>query len=67
MSISLGASVAGAKVLDVAYATPTEKQTDSAMAAQNAATETQSEGMRERPTALDKLIEQPSPLDRFAD
>ena len=67
MSISLGASVAGAKVLDVAYASRSEKQADSTMAAQNSATETQSEGLRERPTALDRLCEQPSPLDRFAD
>lgn len=67
MSISLGASVAGARVLDVAHATPAEKQADSTMAAQNSATETQSEGLRERPTALDRLIESSGPLDRFAD
>jgi hypothetical protein len=72
MSLVVNANVAGTRVLTVAMSTKSEREASSTMAAQDGATETQSEGLRERPTApektaLDRLVEQPSPLDRFAD
>ena len=67
MSLVVNANVAGTRVVTVAMSTKSEREASSTMAAQDSATETQSEGLRERPTALDRLVDRPSPLDRFAD
>lgn len=67
MTISIGADLAGARVLAATLSSPSEREEDRAMAAQDAATETQSEGLKRRHTVLDRLREEPSALDRFAD
>lgn len=73
MSISVGVSLGGAKPRGVGaeIASPSERQTDDACAAQDAATESLSQGLaRHRGPALDadgpldRLAQQPSPLDR---
>lgn len=69
MSISIAANLAGARVLDVTLSRRSERDgtTEGAMGAQNAAAETQSEGLKRQPTGLDRLIDQPGALDRFRD
>lgn len=75
MSISVGVSVGGVRSRGVGaeIASPSERRTDDACAAQDAATESLSQGLaRHRDTAalggdgpLDRLVQQPSPLDRL--
>lgn len=61
MSISIGAGN-----VNVGLATPAERRTDQAMAAQDQATETQSQGMRPaQTTGLDQLLARPDGLARF--
>ena len=67
MSISISANVAGARPLDTTLATPAERRNAAAMAAQDSATETQSEGLKPQRTTLDRLVDEPSVLARFAD
>lgn len=78
MSISIGASVAGARGrgagVGVEIASPSERRTDDALAAQDAATESLSQGLArhhgspqlDRDGPLDRLAQQPSPLDRLS-
>ncbi|TGX52224.1 hypothetical protein E5A73_15595 [Sphingomonas gei] len=72
----IGASVPGAKAraIGVDIATPGERRTDEACAAQDGATESLSQGLARhqgsaadlgRDGALDRLIQQPSALDRL--
>jgi hypothetical protein len=65
MSISVGADIAGAARVRVALGTPMDRQTDSAIAAQNSATETISQGLAKQRGPLERLVEQPGPLARF--
>ncbi len=75
MSISVGVSAGGVRSRGVGaeIASPSERRTDDACAAQDAATESLSQGLaRHRDTAalggdgpLDRLVQQPSPLDRL--
>ncbi|MEG3175324.1 hypothetical protein U1872_03720 [Sphingomonas sp. RB3P16] len=70
MSIAIGVTTGLGKSVALEIASPSERRTDSACAAQDAATETQSQsaprthgGQR---SALDALLDTPGPLDRFA-
>lgn len=66
MSISIGAGApAIGQVANVDAATPSERRTDQACAAQDSATETLSQGIARHRSNLDRLIDQPSPLARF--
>ena len=76
MSISIGVSVGGARPRGVGaeIASPSERRTDDALAAQDAATESLSQGLArhhgspqlDRDGPLDRLAQQPSPLDRLS-
>lgn len=68
MSVSIGVRAAGTKLLDASLSRRSERDgsTEGAMTAQNSAEEAQSEGLKAKRTALDRLVDQPSPLDRFA-
>ncbi len=66
MTISIGASTPRlGKLADVQIASPAEKRTDDACAAQNSMTETLSQGIARHRSDLDRLLDQPGPLDRF--
>lgn len=74
MSISIGVSVPGARSRGVGaeIASPGERRTDDACAAQDAATESLSQGLARHHSPvldadgpLDRLAQQPSPLDRL--
>ena len=75
VSITVGGSIAGkqGRALDVDIATPSERSTDDACAAQDSATETLSQGLArhrsgpvlDRDGPLDRLAQTPSPLDRL--
>jgi len=74
VSISIGVSVPGAKARGVGaeIASPNERRTDDACAAQDSATESLSQGLArhhgpalDADGPLDRLAQQPSPLDRL--
>lgn len=44
-----------------------EMEGDGRMTAQNSAADSDVEGLRRQRTGLDRLLDQPSPLDRFAE
>ena len=67
MSISITANVTGARLIDAAFGKRAERENDAAMAAQDAATETQSQGLKPQRTMLDQLVDRPGVLDRFVD
>ena len=66
MTISIGAATSPpGKVADIRIATPADKRTDEACAAQDSATETLSQGIARHRSDLDRLLDAPDPLDRF--
>jgi hypothetical protein len=74
VSISISASVPGARAgtLGTEIASPGERRTDDACAAQDAATEALSQGLarHQSPTLeaegpMERLASEPGPLDRF--
>lgn len=66
MSISIGAGLQLAgKLARLDIATPSDRETDRAMAAQDAATEIISQGRAPERGALEHLLAQPGPLARF--
>lgn len=76
VSISVGVSVGGAQSrgLGADIASPGERRTDDACAAQDSATESLSQGLARhrdvdalgRDGPLDRMIQQPGPLDRLS-
>lgn len=66
MSISIvGSLPLAGKIARLDIATPSDRDTDRAMAAQDAAAETISQGRAPERGALERLLDQPSPLARF--
>ena len=73
VTLSVGASVAGMRGrVGGDLASPGERRTDDACAAQDSATETLSQGLSrrqgpalEREGPLERLVQQPGPLDKF--
>jgi hypothetical protein len=66
MSISISASLPlTGKIGGLNVATPSDRETDGALAAQDAATETISQGRAPERGELERLLDQPSPLARF--
>jgi hypothetical protein len=74
VTISVGASVAGVRGrVGGDLASPGERRTDDACAAQDSATESLSQGLARHQAStldqdgpLDRLAQQPSPLDKFS-
>jgi hypothetical protein len=66
MTISISAGTQRLdKLVDVQIASPAERRTDDACAAQNSATESLSQGIARHRSGLDRLLDKPGPLDRF--
>lgn len=66
MPLSIGTQVPGVgKCVDVRIATPAERATDDACAAQDSATETLSQGIARHRSDLDRLLAEPGVLARF--